>query len=63
MNINDLLICPECKIQISDSMVCSSCGMLYEHNYGVYDVISQNISANQKTYWQVMEEEIEKADE
>jgi len=63
MKIKDLLICPECKIQISDNMACNSCGTLYEYQYGVYDVISQNLSANQKTYWQVTEEEIEKADD
>lgn len=60
MNIRDLLICPVCRCCLSDSLECNNCHHLYSYEYGVYDVVSQKLSGDQKILWTITDETIEK---
>ena len=58
MNIPSILICPECKSPLDDDLHCTACPAQYSYKWGVYNIVSQNISANQTIYWNYSDEQI-----
>ncbi|MHB1154923.1 MAG: class I SAM-dependent methyltransferase [Eubacteriales bacterium] len=43
-DIKKILICPECRCELSDALVCNGCGNIYSYKYGVFDIISEKLS-------------------
>lgn len=60
MNLEDLLICPVCHCGLSENLECKNCHHIYSYQYGVYDVVSPKLSGDQKTFWTVTDEDIER---
>ncbi|MFA7075581.1 MAG: methyltransferase domain-containing protein [Candidatus Izemoplasmatales bacterium] len=60
MNIKDFLVCPVCHFCLSKNLECYNCHHVYSHKYGVYEVVSQNLSGDQQILWRVTDEDIEK---
>jgi ubiquinone/menaquinone biosynthesis C-methylase UbiE len=59
MTIQEVLRCPECGGAVTDALVCVSCGHAYIHKYGVYNMVSENISEGQTILWRFTDEMIE----
>jgi ubiquinone/menaquinone biosynthesis C-methylase UbiE len=60
MDIKNILMCPECSCELSENLKCEKCSNEYSKKYGVYDVVSQNLSSNQEILWRITDEEIER---
>jgi SAM-dependent methyltransferase len=63
-DIKSFLICPECMSELSDELVCERCGNIYSYKYGVFDIISVNLSKhlsqmNRKNFDKIFENETE----
>ena len=55
-NIKNILMCPECKLQLSDNLKCDNCNYIYEFKHGVYNVISTNLSDISEFLWSELDE-------
>lgn len=62
MDIKNMLMCPGCKCGLSENLECKICNNKYNYKYGVYDVVSQELSSDQEILWRFTDEEIEKED-
>lgn len=62
MNIHDLIICPKCRCLLSEDLECSSCKGHYSLRYGVYNLISEELSASQVSHWKIEDEAFENSD-
>jgi SAM-dependent methyltransferase len=60
MDIKSILMCPECKCGLTEDLKCKNCQLEYSFKYGVYDVVSRNLSSTQEILWKITDEEIEK---
>jgi SAM-dependent methyltransferase len=49
-DIKKILMCPECKVDLTDDLLCPICHHQYSIEQGVYDLISMNISSDQ-SFW------------
>lgn len=58
--IQDLLICPVCKCELSEKLECKKCRNKFFYEYGVFDVVSPKLSSNQEILWQITDDMIEK---
>jgi len=57
--IQDLLICPECKGGLSETLECKKCGNKFHYEHGVFDVVSSKLSSNQEWQWEITDDIIE----
>lgn len=57
--IQDLLMCPMCKGDLSEKLECKKCGSKYSYEHGVFDIISPELSGNQERQWQITDDMIE----
>ena len=57
--IQDLLMCPECKCGLSETLECRKCGNKFSYKFGVYDVVSPKLSSNQEILWEITDDMIE----
>ncbi|MDD4774626.1 MAG: methyltransferase domain-containing protein [Eubacteriales bacterium] len=62
IDIKSFLICPECMSELSNELVCERCGNVYSYKYGVFDIISENLSKrlnqmNRKDFDELFEDE------
>ena len=55
-NVKSILMCPECKVQLSDNLKCDICNHIYEFKHGVYNVISINLSDISEFLWRELDE-------
>lgn len=55
----DLIICPKCRCGLDSHLKCPVCNEQYASKYGVYQIISQELSGSQRIYWEVTDEMIE----
>lgn len=55
----NLIICPKCRCRLDSTFLCPVCNEQYSSKYGVYNIVSQDLSGNQKIYWEVTDEMIE----
>jgi len=60
-DVKKLLICPICRIALTDDLRCPKCGEEFKHNHGVYNIVSERISKSQmeKILWNIPEEALE----
>jgi ubiquinone/menaquinone biosynthesis C-methylase UbiE len=58
MNVKSILICPECRCSLNDNLECNNCNNVYTYKNGVFDVVSQKLSNNQKILWNITDEMI-----
>lgn len=54
--IKDILMCPECKSGLSDTLKCKKCGSKFYFEQGVFDVVSPKALRNQEWQWEITEE-------
>lgn len=59
INAKELLICPICRIPLTDDLRCPKCGAEFEHKYGVYNIVSERISQSQQILWNIPDEALE----
>lgn len=57
--IQDLLMCPECKWDLSETLECKKCGNKYSYKHGVFDVVSPKLSGNQEWQWEITDDMLE----
>lgn len=57
--IQDLLMCPICKCDLSEKLECKKCGNKYFYENGVFDVVSPKLSSNQEILWKITDDMIE----
>ena len=55
----DLLMCPECKCGLSETLECKKCGNKFSYAHGVFDVVSPKLSSNQEILWRITDDMIE----
>lgn len=60
-NTKELLICPICRVGLTDDLHCPKCGAEFSHKHGVYHVVSKRISQSQidQIRWNIPEEALE----
>ena len=58
-NVSKILICPDCRSELSDNLKCNQCGSQYSYKYGVYNIVSPKLSSNQKILWKITDEMLE----
>lgn len=57
--IQDLLMCPICKFDLSEKLECKKCGNKFSYENGVFDVVSPKLSSNQEILWKITDDMIE----
>ena len=59
MNAKSILMCPKCMCILTDNLECNNCKNVFTYKNGVYDVVFQKLSNNQKILWKITDEMIE----
>lgn len=59
MNVESILMCPECMSSLNDNLECNNCKNVYAYKNGVFDIVSQKLSNNQIILWKITDEMIE----
>lgn len=61
IDIKSLLICPICRVALTDDLRCPKCGAEFKRAHGVYNIVSDQISKSQmeKILWNIPEEALE----
>ena len=57
--IQDLLMCPICKCDLSEKLVCKKCKSKFSYEQGIFDVVSPKLSSNQEAQWKITDDMIE----
>ena len=58
INIVDILMCPECKSSLTNTLECRKCNSKYTLENGIYNIVSKKLSADQAILWKISDEEI-----
>lgn len=58
-NIKDIIICPLCKSSLEEDLSCKSCDTEFSFQNGVYNILSDKLSGDQESLWEMTEEKIE----
>ncbi len=59
MKITELLHCPKCKNTLSTALQCTNCGAIYSFVHGVYDCRTDELLADQTSFWMITDEILE----
>lgn len=55
-NIQDLLMCPQCKCGLTEALECKKCGSKYSYKHGVFNVVSPKLSGKQEWQWEITDD-------
>jgi SAM-dependent methyltransferase len=58
-DIKNILVCPECKCELTNELKCKNGSHQYSYKYGVYNIVSPALSANQEILWKNTDEMLE----
>ncbi len=61
INTKELLICPICRVGLTDDLRCPKCGAEFEYKHGVHNIVSERISQSQidGIRWNIPDEALE----
>lgn len=60
--MKELMMCPKCKGNLNDELVCLKCSAKYEYQYGVYNVLFEKLTDEyQLSGWDINENDIEES--
>lgn len=48
VSIRDIIMCPKCKCDLDDALICQKCGKQYSYRHGVYNLVSLELSGEQE---------------
>lgn len=57
--IQDLLMCPVYKCDLSENLEYNKCGNKFSYEHGVFDVVFPKLSSNQEILWRITDDMIE----